>query len=181
MYENEIWKPVVGYEGLYEVSNLGRIRSCDRIVKYSNGRIHNYKSVILKPNILNTGYKQVGLCKNGKQTNCSVHRLVAQAFIPNPNNLPVVNHINEIKTDNKAENLEWCTQKYNIYYSGIPDELHKLGTEATKKSVIQLTKNNEFVAEYESIMDVERKTKINHSNISMCCLNKKNYKTAGRI
>lgn len=103
----EMWKDIPGYEGLYQVSNLGNIRS----LKYAGGN----KVKLLKQATTN-GYKQVQLSKNGKGKNHLVHRLVAIAFIPNPNNLPVVNHKDENPSNNNVDNLEWCTQEYNINY-----------------------------------------------------------------
>ena len=112
----EIWKPIEGYEGLYEVSNTGRVRSFDRYVKYSNGQIHLHKGKVLSPIKDTDGYLQVVLHCNGKCKTIKVHRLVAQAFIPNPDNLPQINHKDEDKLNNCVENLEWCTAKYNINY-----------------------------------------------------------------
>lgn len=103
----EMWKDILGYEGLYQVSNLGDVRS----LKYAGGN----KVKMLKQATVN-GYKRVSLVKNGKGKNYLVHRLVAIAFIPNPDNLPIVNHKNEDKTNNNVNNLEWCTQEYNINY-----------------------------------------------------------------
>ena len=91
----EIWKPIEGYEGIYEVSNYGRIKS------------HKYKKErILKGCINNKGYYRIALLKDGTETKYYVHRLVAEEFIPNPNNFPCINHKNEIKTDNMVENIE---------------------------------------------------------------------------
>ena len=111
----EIWRPVVGYEGLYEVSNTGQVRSLDRYVKNNHSyRLHKGKVLSLLKN--EYGYIQVVLSCNGKHNTITVHRLVAQAFILNPNNLPEVNHKDEDKTNNSVENLEWCTAKYNSNY-----------------------------------------------------------------
>lgn len=99
----EIWKPVVGYEGLYKVSNKGRVKGL------RSGKI-------LKSALNKKGYPMVVLSRNGKLLPQRVHRLVALTFIPNLNNYPIVNHINENKTDNRVENLEWCTNKYNCNY-----------------------------------------------------------------
>ncbi len=111
----EIWKPVVGYEGLYEVSNLGRVRSVDRLVNHPSGSKSLRKSKLLSPN-MTRGYLCVHLSKNCKVTSQRVHRLVAEAFIPNPYNLPMINHKNEVKSDNSIDNLEWCDCNYNINY-----------------------------------------------------------------
>ena len=109
----EEWRPIEGYEGLYEVSNTGQVRSFDRYVKYSNGRIHLHKGKVLSPIKDRDGYLQVNLCYSGRINSIKIHRLVAQAFIPNPDNLPQVNHKDEVKTNNNVDNLEWCDSKYN--------------------------------------------------------------------
>lgn len=109
---NEIWKPVKGYEGFYEVSNLGRVKSLDRID--SLGR--NHKGIILRPNHNRHGYEYVCLRKNGNKKFKNIHRIVAEAFIENPSELPQVNHKDEDKTNNRVDNLEWCTAKYNMNY-----------------------------------------------------------------
>ena len=103
--KEEVWKPIKDYEGLYEISNLGRVKSL------------NYKRTgkekILKNTVCNDGYLKVGLTKNGKDKVFRIHRLVAEAFIPNPENKPFIDHINTIRDDNRIENLRWCTQKEN--------------------------------------------------------------------
>ena len=112
----EIWRPVVGYEGLYEVSNLGRVRSLDMYVKVGYGNYRLHKGKVLSPTKNKNGYLKVNLYCNGKQKTIDVHRLVTEAFLPNPDNLPQVNHKDEDKTNNRVENLEWCDHKYNMNY-----------------------------------------------------------------
>ena len=120
----ETWKPIVGYEGLYEVSNLGRVRSLTRLSKFRNrsGKLDErvIKGRIMRPQKQRTGYLNVGLSKDGKVTLFRVHRLVAAAFIANPEGLYEVNHIDEDKTNNRADNLEWCDHKYNNNYGSKP-------------------------------------------------------------
>ena len=106
---NEEWRDIEGYEGLYQVSNLGRVRSL-------NCRGHKGCIGILTPRLDGKGYEMVALYKEGKARNTKVHRLVAQAFIPNPNNYPQVNHKDENKINNNVSNLEWCTVLYNNCY-----------------------------------------------------------------
>lgn len=115
--DKERWKDVVGYEGLYQVSNLGRVKSKDRIIKYSDGRTVHRRSFIKRPTYSNGGYPRIGLQVNGKLVMKFVHRLVAEAFIPNPNNYPIVNHKDEDKNNFVASNLEWCDYSYNTSYS----------------------------------------------------------------
>lgn len=111
--------PIKGYEGRYEIDNLGRVWSIDRAVTV-NDRERTYlkpiKAKQLRQSIHSRGYKVVGLTKGGITTTHYVHRLVAEAFVPNPTNLPFVNHIDEDKTNNFADNLEWCTEQYNATY-----------------------------------------------------------------
>ena len=113
----EIWKPVKGFEGYYEVSNLGRVRSIDRVVVdtiRNCERLLKGKVLIQRDN--SNGYKGVMFCKEHKLYNKYVHRLVAEAFLPNQDDLPQVNHKDEDKSNNRADNLEWCTQLYNNIY-----------------------------------------------------------------
>ena len=107
----EIWKDIKGYEGLYQISNYGEVKSLEKKAGFSTR-----KEKILKQHLDKDGYVKVYLCKNNKVKFLSVHRLIAEAFIPNPNNFPQINHKDENKQNNKIENLEWCTCKYNINY-----------------------------------------------------------------
>ena len=109
----ETWKDVTGYEGLYQVSSLGKIKSLDRSVVNDAGMTMNLKGKILSAKVCGYRYAQVGLQKNGSRKVYSVHRLVAQAFIPNPYNYDCVNHKDHNIENNCVDNLEWCTQEYN--------------------------------------------------------------------
>lgn len=164
----EIWKDIKGYENLYQVSNLGRVRSL------WFGKIR-----LLKECVNGNGYNHVILTKDGKSKVCLIHRLVAFAFIPNHNNLKEVNHKDEDKSNNCVDNLEWCTHLYNMNYGCRNEKASKKLTNRKdlSKSVLQFTKDGQFVAEYQSFMDAERKTGIYNESISACCLGKR--KSAG--
>ena len=152
---NEIWKEIEGYEGKYEVSNLGNVRS----LKYARSN-----KVKLLKQASDHGYKRVNLFKNGKRKSHWVHRLVAIAFLPNPNNLPQVNHKDENKTNNRMDNLEWCTIKYNMNY-GTRNErqsksLSKRMTGKYKgkdspnaKSILMYDREGNFIRRFDCIGD----------------------------
>ena len=153
----EIWRPINGYQGLYGVSDQGRVRS----LKFGKERI-------LKPRRTPQGYLLVCLCKNGEIKQCLVHRLVSQTFIPNPDNLPQVNHKDENKENNSVQNLEWCDGKYNINYG--------TRTQRISKPVLQFTKDGEFVKEWRSSSEIEMNLGYSKCNISKCCNGR--YKSA---
>lgn len=158
----EIWKPVVGYESKYEVSNKGRVRSIAR--KIWNGKVHFWKEgKILYERISNSGYKMVRV----DGTDCYIHRLVASAFIENPCNLSQINHKDENKMNNDVSNLEWCSPKYNTNYgTGIERaRLKHIGIMINNKPIVQFTKNGEFIARYESITEASKSTNIDNSHI----------------
>ena len=112
----EIWKAVSGFEGLYEVSNIGNVRSLDRTVTRKDGVVVSFKGKQLLPRLNHDGYLQVQISKCNKCKTVKVHRLVADAFMPNPLSLPEINHKDENKTNNAVTNLEWCSHKYNSCY-----------------------------------------------------------------
>lgn len=159
--KEEIWCPIKGYEGLYEVSDQGMVKS----IGYDKERI-------LKTVRMTNGYLKVNLCKNGETKTFKVHRLVAKTFIPNPQNLPEVNHKDEDKENNSVQNLEWCDQKYNINYGTRTQRQ----AEKLSKPVLQYTKSGAFVREWKSTHDVERNLGYFHNYISYCCTGR--YKSA---
>lgn len=147
----ENWKDVKGYEGLYQVSDCGNVKSLARDVYCQNGTFHHHmEEKILVQNLDGYGYPRVGLCKNGKSKTMKVHRLVAEAFIPNPENKPQVNHIDEVKTNNVVDNLEWCTSVYNANYgtriqrSVQNHRSYKLGNHPNAKPVFCEELNKKF-------------------------------------
>ena len=115
---NEVWKPVIGYEDIYEVSNMGRVKSCERTVRSKHNSVRGVSERILKPCKTTYGYLEVRLYKNRVAKMHKVHRLVAKAFIPNDDLFAdTINHIDEDKTNNRVENLEWMSRDDNIRYS----------------------------------------------------------------
>ena len=141
-YLNEIWKPIKGYEGLYEVSNFGRIKSLkfgkERIIKGSKDKY---------------GYLQVGLSKNNKSKTFKVHRLVAEAFIDNTDNLPQVNHKDENPSNNVVSNLEWCDAKYNCNYGS---HREKQINSQQKRKILQYDLEGNLIKEWVSINECDR-------------------------
>ena len=180
----EIWKDVIGYEGLYQVSNLGRVKSFWSD-KYLDGKI-------LSPSFdSKQKYLFVGLHKDKVVKQVYVHRLVAQTFIPNPYKLPCINHKDENKTNNCVDNLEWCTIKYNSNYGRAKERMiesrkrnpnyqqsiiqgqltrNKLKCSGAEKKVEQYSLGGEFIKEWKSLTEVEKTCGISRSGITRCCL-----------
>lgn len=165
----EYWRPIPGYEG-YEVSNLGRVRSIDRWVKYSDGRLRLYKGRILKPVKRKDGYLQVNLSKDNRGKMFLVHRLVAMAFIPNPDNLPMINHKDENPGNNAASNLEWCDSSYNNSYGTLPERQSQkqLNNPIRSKKVYQYTLDGVLIHVWPSTKECGRNG-FNQQHVSACC------------
>jgi len=158
---NEIWKDIEDYEGLYKISNLGRVKTLGR---------QRVKEGIKKTEICK-GYERLILSKNKKQKHYFIHRLVAKAFIPNPNNLKIINHKDENKLNNNVENLEWCTQRYNLCYG---DRRQKV-IDKERKPVNQYDKNNNLIEIHYSIQQAARNIGRNAGPICRCCQGKQEY------
>lgn len=170
----EIWKPVVGYEGLYDVSSLGRVRSLGRVIVQKNGKRIKIRERILKPAIQNRGYEFVSLSNSLGLKLKLVHQLVGKAFIPNPDNKPFIDHINGNRRDNRVENLRWCTPKENNNFElarkhasdGLLGKTGRLCPNS--KKVNQYTLDGTFIRSYYGTCEASRETGIR--NISRACL-----------
>ena len=157
--EEEVWKDISGFEGYYQVSNKGRVRSLDRKVwSEKRGAFYSHKGKVLKLTE-SRGYLHITLRKNYKPITMQVHRLVAEAFIPNPKNLEYINHKDENKNNNRLENLEWCTPKYNVYY----------GENSRIRPVMATNISTGKQTTYPSIMEAARSGGFNQSTISNVC------------
>lgn len=158
----EEWRPIKGFEGLYEVSCLGNIRSVSRICKMKNGKKRFHRGRVLRPGEDGSGYLFVVLRKDGRNYNKKNHRAVAEAFVTRPEDeFCVVNHKDENAKNNRADNLEWCSERYNLNY------MHRRTkeTETRGTKVAQYSKKGELIAMYPSIGEASRKTGINRSSI----------------
>lgn len=163
----EIFRDVKGYEGLYQISNLGNIKSLQK------SRRLNKKERLLTPYKNKNGYLWVVLSKDKKLKRYSIHRLVASAFIDNPNNYPQVNHKDENKSNNRVSNLEWCDCKYNNGYGTKKERLSKIKS----KPILQYSKQGDFIKRWNNTLEIERELNIYHNLISKCC--KGQFKNAG--
>ena len=185
----EIWKDIKGYEGKYQVSNLGRVKSLARMTSSNNGStkyLKREKEKILKSRINSVGYPVVGLCKNNRTKTVKVHRLVAEAFIPNLENKPQVNHINGIKNDNKIDNLEWCTNSENVkhaFRTGLNKATNRSkevainnilkACEKNKVKVMQFDLQGNYIKTWNSILEAKEFYGLKcNSGIVLCCQGK---------
>lgn len=174
----EIWKDIKGYEKMYQISNCGRIRSLSRFINNNkeDGSIGFYlKEKIKNQCISKTGYYICTLYKKGKGRTFKVHRLIAEAFIDNPSNYPIINHKDGNKLNNAIDNLEWCDYSYNnkeAYRQGLKEKNLKWIVECNKrkrKKVNQYDLNNNLIKQWKSIHEAENQTKIHHINIIKVC------------
>ena len=171
--KNEEWRDVVGYEGLYQVSDQGRVKSLERTIIKKDGRKQTVKERILKGTPDKDGYLKIGLCgSTRKQKWFQVHRLVGEAFIQNPDEKPQINHINDIKTDNRACNLEWSTRRENCNHGSRNERVAK----AQSKPVAQYAQDGELIKVWPSTMEVGRQTGFSQGYISLAANGK--YKQA---
>ena len=178
----EIWKWIDGYKNMYQVSNLGRVRSVDRYVycEVSPNKLQHIFGKVLKQGYNHKGYPIVYLSKDGKQKTITVHRLVAQTFIDNPLSLPQVNHKDGCKTNNCVKNLEWCDNSYNqkhAWKSGLqPSYEESNGRGRPARAVAMLDLNTgEVLKTFETLASVKRETGINQFNVRSVCLGLRNH------
>ena len=169
----EEWRDIKGYEGYYQVSNMGRVKSLERTVWDSRGYYKTVSEKIRKGRNDGWGYLFVSLYKDGKVKECRINRLVAQAFLPNPDNLPEVNHIDENKQNNCVDNLEWCSRSYNINHG----TRNKKVAEKNSKPVFSVDKESGLIMWWQSAIEASRQLGISQGNITQCCNGKR--KSAG--
>lgn len=175
----EIWKPIERLEGYYEISNKGRIRSLDRMVSGCYGSTQLKKGQIMKPIKMPNGYLAQGFYFNGKHRQYYIHRLVAKAFIPNPENLPEINHKDENKENNCIENLEWCSHLYNIRYGNARKKISVAKRECAIRPVTQKDLNGVILAHYRNASIASEITGIDSSAILKVCAKRGKFITAG--
>ena len=181
----EIWVDIKGYEGFYQVSNLGRVKSLKRIARHSSGGNKILKEKLLKQTVNKRGYVVVTLYKDGVSKQFKIHTLVAVAFIPNVENKPYIDHINTIKTDNRVEDLRWVTEKENsnneLTLKHIKEGCknngrntpHKYGAEhPNSRQIVQLSLDLDLIKIWGSGGEAERLEGFNHGHISKCCKGK---------
>lgn len=162
----EIWKDIKGYEGIYQVSSYGRIKS----LNYRNLN----KEKILKQSTDNRGCKRITLNKNKERKTYQVHRLVAIHFIPNLNNYPCINHKDENPSNNNIENLEWCTHKYNNNY-GTRNKRHSKKIQGSKHPQSKKVKCITTGEIFNCMQEAARKYNVSQAHITHCCQGRRNY------
>ena len=158
--KDEEWKDIPGYEGLYQASTFGRVRGLKRCV---GGRMQ--RATILKQILHRDGYPKITLYKDHRSKHFQTHRIIAMTFIPNPDDLPQINHKDENKINNHVENLEWCTRSYNCKYGHRNDK----SISRCSVKVAQLDLNGNYIAEYSSMREAGRITGVSDSKICEVC------------
>lgn len=178
---NEEWRPVVEYEGFYEISNYGRVKSLSRISVNKNGIKQLLKEKIRKPTHGKHGYLTLHLNKDNKVRQFYIHRLVAEAFIPNPDSLPFINHKDENKQNNHVSNLEWCTPVYNVNYGTAHDRMvnTQINNGYGGKPVLQYSLSGEFIKEWQTAGIAAKELGLSTNAIRLCCLNYSSYSQSG--
>jgi len=173
----EVWKDIPNYEGYYQVSNLGRVKSLKRRVYAGRKRTRwQYERILSNKKNNGNGYVVVALNKDGISTNKYVHRLVAEIFIPNIHNLKYINHKDENKKNNCVNNLEWCSAQYNSTYNDIHIKRGiKLRNNKYSKKVIKLDDNDNVIKEYPSISEASRQNGVSYQAISDCLRSKQKH------
>lgn len=165
--KNEVWKDVPNYEGIYKASNFGRIKMVKRTLTDSLGKKINKKEHILKPRTGNR-YYMIALYKNGKREDLLLHRLIAQTFIPNPENKPFVNHKDENCFNNCSDNLMWCTQKENMNWGTINERMSK--NSKSKRKVNQYDMDGNFIKQWDCMTDFYKSKGLKlKTGIIECC------------
>lgn len=174
----EVWKPINGYEGQYEISSHGRVKSVKRLISHKRGHICVPERILVGYKTPD-GYQRVYLSSNRTQRKFLVHRLVAEAFIPNPNNLPLINHRDENKQNNRVDNLEWCTNEYNVNFGTRNKRIGESNTNSKyfSKSIMQLSLRNRIINTYPSISEAARQTGVGRTGIIGAL--KGRYQTSG--
>lgn len=175
----EIWKDIKGYEDAYQVSSYGRVKAKDRLVNATFGSQQLRRGQDIKAIQMPNGYYVVGLWKDGKSKNKYVHRLVAEHFLINENNLPEVNHKDENKANNSLDNLEWCEHRYNINYGSARRRISQSHINLDYPTRVIQIKNGVQVAIYKTASEAQRKTGIDASAIRKVCLGRPKFHTAG--
>lgn len=171
----EIWKSLAGYSmqsEWYEVSNLGNVRSIPRVINHPRSGLQNLEGKVLKQNINRYGYNYIMMSKEGKEKFVSVHRLVAFAFLENPENKDQVNHIDGNKLNNCVSNLEWCTQLENSRH-----RITELIGNNCEREILQIDKRGNIINKFHSIAEAARCTNSNKHHITSVAQRKKNYNT----
>ena len=169
----EEWRDIKGYEGFYQVSNMGNVRSVTHTVVYTDGRVGHYEGKLITPNNDKNGYKAVNLSKNGVVNHIDIHRLVAETFLPKDGERNVVNHKDGNKHNNTVENLEWVTYSENSKHAVRTGLLNMepfiiAGSTARKKKIAQINASGKTIKVFDSAVEAARQLGLSTGNISSC-------------